>query len=261
MQRSPRTVNINLAKPNYQIARAIDLNMNSKEIYGAEGSATQRAYLRLRELIITGALIPGKKLKIETLRKLLNTGASPVREALTLLTSDNLVERLDQRGFRAAEVSASNFAEILLLRCQLEDIALRQSIANATTEWEERMVLAQHRMLRAKKLSPKSVEEFHKAFHMGLLANAHAPVLLKFCSQLYDLNIRYRFLAGNALNYQSRNIDAEHSGVLEAAIAGDADLASDLLCKHYQLTGEFLSGLFDSSNNLLGQQSRQKLSR
>jgi len=74
--------------------------MNSGD--GKERSATHDCYLRLRELILTGGLPPGKKLKIEELRNLLNTGASPVREALSLLTSDMLVERLDQRGFRAA---------------------------------------------------------------------------------------------------------------------------------------------------------------
>ncbi|MEO0692266.1 MAG: GntR family transcriptional regulator, partial [Pseudomonadota bacterium] len=64
---------------------------------GKERSATHDCYLRLRELIVTGAMPPGKKLKIEDLRGILKTGASPVREALSLLTSDMLVERLDQR--------------------------------------------------------------------------------------------------------------------------------------------------------------------
>ncbi|MBA5764745.1 GntR family transcriptional regulator, partial [Vibrio sp. 404] len=64
-----------------------------------EGSATQRAYQMLRHMIVTGVLRPGEKLKIDALRRKLDTGASPIREALSLLTSDNLVERIDQRGF------------------------------------------------------------------------------------------------------------------------------------------------------------------
>ena len=47
-----------------------------------EPSATQRAYQVIRQLIITGELSPGHKLKIEDLRALVNSGASPVREAL-----------------------------------------------------------------------------------------------------------------------------------------------------------------------------------
>ena len=65
----------------------------------SESSATQKTYQALRGLIVTGAIKPGEKLKIEGLRQRLSTGASPIREALSLLTSDNLVERIDQRGF------------------------------------------------------------------------------------------------------------------------------------------------------------------
>ncbi len=209
----------------------------------SEGSATRQAYTTLQRMIVTGELKPGEKLKIEALRNLLETGASPIREALSLLTSDNLVERIDQRGFRAANVSAENFHEILELRCTLEDLALRQSLANATESWEEQVVLAHHRMKRASGDSRDTFEDRHKEFHMALLSNAQSPILLKFCSQLYDLNIRYRFLAGRTLNYQRRDVAKEHSGILDAIVARDADLASERLINHYQMTGEFLAGL------------------
>ena len=81
-----------------------------------DSSATQQAYETLRRMIVNGELRPGEKLKIEGLRRRLETGSSPIREALSLLTSDSLVERIDQRGFRTAAVSAENFAEILSLR-------------------------------------------------------------------------------------------------------------------------------------------------
>ena len=219
------------------------MNIILSDIDPTEGSATHRAYLALREMIVTGELKPGEKLKIDGLRKRLDTGASPIREALSLLTSDNLVERLDQRGFRTAEVSTENFEEILMLRCTLENLALRESIANGTDDWEENVVLAHHRMQRAKGSGPETFEPLHKDFHMALLANARSPILLKFCSQLYDLNIRYRFLAGNTLNYQKRDVSEEHAGVLAAAVARDADLASERLLHHYRLTGKFLAGL------------------
>ena len=78
---------------------------------------------------------------------------------------------------------------------------------------------------------------------MALLANCASPVLLKFCNQLYDLNIRYRYLAGHAMGYQKRDIAAEHTAIMEAAIEINADLASERLTSHYQQTGEFLSQL------------------
>lgn len=206
-------------------------------------SATQKAYQTIHRMIVTGELKPGEKLKIDRLKSALDTGASPIREALSLLTSDQLVERIDQRGFRAAQASRENFEEILLLRCSLEDMALRQSISQATKEWEEDLVLCHHRMVREPRENDQLFEEYHKAFHSALLANCSSPILLKFCSQLYDLNVRYRYLAGQSENYQTRDVSDEHADILQAAIECDADMASERLISHYRQTGEFLAGL------------------
>lgn len=210
-------------------------------------SATQKTYVELRRMIVCGEIDPGEKLKIEGLRKRLHTGASPIREALSLLTSDNLVERMDQRGFRASPTSRRNFEEILALRCELEDMALRQSIAKRTERWEEELVLSHHRMVRAQRVGDAAFEDLHKAFHMSLLANCDAPILLKFCSQLYDLNIRYRYLAGHALNYKRRDVTKEHDEIMNAAILGDADAAARWLLSHYRETGAYLVDLLDDA--------------
>ena len=44
-----------------------------------ESSATKGAYSTLRDLILTGELAPGEKLKIDNLRKILGMGAAPIR--------------------------------------------------------------------------------------------------------------------------------------------------------------------------------------
>ncbi|WP_342069742.1 GntR family transcriptional regulator [Yoonia algicola] len=214
--------------------------MNMMDDTGSrEISATRGAYLSLRQMILLGELPAGQKLKIEQLRTMLNVGASPIREALSLLTSDMLVERIDQRGFRAAPASLANFAEILTLRCTLEDMALRQSIARSTSAWEEKLVLAHHRMKRV--AGTQTFEDAHKSFHMALLGNADSPMLEGYCSQLYDLNIRYRYLAAGGTSYQSRDIAAEHEDILDAAVRGDVEGASAALLSHFRLTGEYLS--------------------
>lgn len=213
---------------------------------GKETSATHGAYRKLREMILTGDLPAGEKLKIEQLRGMLDTGASPVREALSLLTSDMLVERIDQRGFRAAPVSKSNFEEILLLRCTLEETALRASIANADAAWEDRLILRHHHMKKAGQQGSASFEIAHKAFHMALLDNAGLPMLHRYCAQLYDLNIRYRNLAAGGPSYQKRDIAAEHQQIFEAALDQDADNATRLLIDHYRQTGKYLGERIDT---------------
>lgn len=208
-------------------------------------SATQRAYLELRRQIITGEIAPSERLKVEDLKGVLNTGASPVREALSLLTSDQLVERLDQRGFRAAQADRAHFEEILNLRCILEDIALRESIRLGDRAWENTLVLAHHHLNKIDRAETDLFEEDHRVFHMQLLAGCGSPILMKFCAQLYDLNIRYRYLAIKSKTYARRDVGAEHQAILDAAVARDADLASEHLMEHYRKTGAFLAEQLD----------------
>ena len=128
-------------------------------------------------------------------------------------------------------------------------MALRQSIANANETWEEQLVLSLHRMSREDSKTSEAYEDLHKAFHMALLANCDSPILLKFCSQLYDLNVRYRYLAGRSLDYKSRHVGDEHAEIMSAAVKRNVDLTSERLLNHYQKTGAFLhqSGLVSES--------------
>lgn len=222
-----------------------ETGLQTATVTSGGASITAQLFDRLRDDILNGNLQPGQKLKIETLREQYSVGASPVREALSMLTSEGLVQRLDQRGFRVSEISVSAFEELLRTRCWLEERALRESIASGSAAWEEGVLLAHHRLTKTPRsagpsdgASPKW-ETAHKLFHMSLLSACGSGFLIGFCEQLYDLNIRYRNIAGSVA-YPSRNVAAEHLAICEAAIDGDADQAVKLLVEHYTDTGEFL---------------------
>ncbi|MEM8748855.1 MAG: GntR family transcriptional regulator [Pseudomonadota bacterium] len=212
----------------------------------AAESMTSQAYMRLKQDIISGHLQPGRKLKIEELRRQYDVGTSPVREALSLLTSDHFVERIDQRGFRVSNVSQDEFTELLKTRCWLEERALRESIAAGSAQWEEQVVLANYRLSRIPRsqsddhfVANADWEAAHKLFHMTLIAECGSSILLKFCDQLYDQNIRYRQLSGSTA-YPKRDVAEEHSKICDAVLARNADLAVELLVSHYNNTSKFV---------------------
>lgn len=213
----------------------------------AAKSSTSWVASELKRLIIVGDLRPGERLKIEDLRERLGTGASPIREALSLLTSDRLVDRLEQRGFRVAAADDSHFQDILRTRCWMEERALRASIETGDAAWEETLVLAHHRLSRADRahetdpFAESAWESLHKAFHRALIAACGSPITLRYCSELYDLNVRYRYLAAAKKGYASRDVSAEHAAIVDAAVTRDADRAARLLLEHYGLTGSFLA--------------------
>lgn len=215
----------------------------------------RQTYLRLRNDILRGAFEPGQKLKIDEVAQSYGTGSSPVREALNLLTSDGIVERLEQRGFRVRDASAAEFDDLLKMRCWLEERALRESIERGRSEWEEAIVLSFYRLQRMERyaadgsnLPDPQWEAQHKQFHMSLIGACTSPILYRYCNQLYDQNIRYRYITRLASDVD-RNTDDEHELIMEAALGRDTDQATRRLVDHYTLTGEYLrQALFPASN-------------
>lgn len=208
-------------------------------------SQTAQVFARLRDDIMAGRLEPGRKLKIEELRKRYQAGASPLREALSTMCSDGLVERMDQRGFRVADVSIDDFNELLKTRCWLEERALRESIDHGETAWEEALVLAHHRLSRMDRTGNRGDlrledewETAHRHFHMSLISACGSDIMIRFCDQLYDRNIRYRNISGTAA-YPKRDIAAEHQQIFQASVGRDADQAVRLLISHYEATGDY----------------------
>jgi len=216
-----------------------------------KGTLTTQVYLQLRRDVLSGVLEPGRKLRIEELARAYGSGSSPVREALSLLASDGLVERLEQRGFKVRPVDEAEFVDILQMRCWAEDRALRESIALGDSAWEEAIVVAFYRLEQLDRGRAARRREFdgeweaqHKAFHAALIAAASSPMLKRYCDQLFDLTIRYRVIA-RPDSGKRRHVQAEHRAVMEATLRRDPEEASRCLVAHYRLTGDYLrKGLF-----------------
>src|SRR6185437_118215 len=98
---------------------------------------------------------PNSKVPVEWVVATYGAGSSPIREELTRLASEGLLDRRDQRGFSVVPVSVDDLEELTRTRCWLEAIALRESIEHRTQEWEERIVLALHHLTRTPRRLPE----------------------------------------------------------------------------------------------------------
>ncbi len=202
-------------------------------------------YDRIRADVLAGALEPGRKLQIEFVCERYGAGQTPVREALNRLTSDGLIERREQRGFAVTTISAEDLREITKTRCWLEAVGLRESIAKKSDEWEEALVLAHHRLTKTprflgEELDPNPEwEELHHAFHRALISGCDSKWLMGFCDQLSEQLTRYRQLSTRRI-YPKRFERGEHSDIIDAVIAGDADKAVALLTSHYEETASII---------------------
>ncbi len=199
-------------------------------------------YESLRSDILSAQLAPESKLRIEFLSKRYRTGQIPIREALNRLVSEGLVDRRERRGFVVPSVSANDLKELTKTRCWLEGMALGESIAAHSREWEEGVVLAYHRLSQLPRSMSRAVyrinpewETLHRDFHRSLLAGCGSRWLLSFCLQLADQSFRYRQIAFKKAFPKQANWNG-HRAIMDAALSGDAEKAVKLLQQHLQFT-------------------------
>ena len=99
-------------------------------------------YLKIKPDIITGALTPGKKLKLDALKVQYSASVSTLRETLNRLASDGFVDAPEQRGFLVRTMSNEDLIELSNLRVLLQCAALKASLAFGDENWEGNLVSA-----------------------------------------------------------------------------------------------------------------------
>jgi len=199
-------------------------------------SAGESAYKRIRTDIITGLLAPGRKLRLDALRRDYGASISTLRETLNRLVSEKLVVAEGQRGFEVVPISAANLREIAALRQLLECHALRQSFAQGDLEWEARVIAAHHklaqmeaRMASGDRTDTDLWKRYDWQFHQALVSACGSQVLMHAHAAIFERYLRYQMIA---LSYRGAIAAAEHLAMKEAALRRDADEGCALLERH-----------------------------
>jgi len=107
-------------------------------------SLNDRIYQSVKWSLIIGEYFPGSVLSIRSLAKKMGTSTMPVREALTRLASERLLQSSVKRSYKVAELDPKRVADQFFLRARLEGIATEIAVPNLTAnEIDELETLAQ----------------------------------------------------------------------------------------------------------------------
>lgn len=110
-------------------------------------SLTDKAYLKLEEMLVTLQLTPGEVLSEAALASRLAIGRTPVREALHRLAREGLVTILPRRGILVAEFNIKSQLKMLEVRREIERLLARSAAERATLD-ERRQFEALAQQLR-----------------------------------------------------------------------------------------------------------------
>jgi GntR family carbon starvation induced transcriptional regulator len=202
-------------------------------------------------------LKPDQRLHIAQLAEQYKVGPGPIREALSRLTSTELVIPLSQRGFRVASVSRKDLHDIYQTRTHIEAIALSLSIEKGDDEWEANIIGTYHRLAKFESehsikspLDYHTWEMRHREFNLALISACGLTHLLRIQQQLYILTERYRrqWLLAGAEHPDGLPYAKEQKKIMEAVLARDSALAIKLLHKHFENAVTVIESYFLEKN-------------
>lgn len=205
----------------------------------APRSITQHVYNEIRSELIRCDLRPGSRLRTSNLSTRFGVSLSAVREALSRLVSESLVESDPQRGFRAAPVSRQGLLDLTEASLGIEAMCIRSALSVGDRVWEERLIAATKvvnnappsRISKSGKVSSYFADA-HQNYHETLISACTNNRILQLRKLLGDESERYRQFCIPL----TPNIDELRKGydeITAAACARDADTTIALVSAQF----------------------------
>lgn len=220
----------------------------------------------LRSDLLSGRVPAGVKLKIPELCERYTVSPGSVREALSRLVAEGLVDVADQRGFWSTAIDLQGLHDITRVRILIEREALTDAMRHGDLQWEERVRNSFNDLCSIDQGSigprPESWRMRHKAFHLSLVSACTSPWLVRMHELLFDQTERYRLISaasGQITHAPNRNKDDEHGRLAEAIISRKAGIALFLMEAHLRETTERVEATIAHSTGATGK-SRADLS-
>ncbi|MGQ0431200.1 MAG: GntR family transcriptional regulator [Microthrixaceae bacterium] len=207
-------------------------------MYTASDPGTTRrelAYSALKHGLLMGDFPPGRRLGEERLGAELGVSRTPIREALSRLHSEGLVERLADGGYGPTLVDLHLVRELYEIRFALERCAVRRPGHGGTPHDRAALLALLGDWTDLAEAGVAASAEFvllDEDFHERVAAAAGNGALV---GQLRKINERIRIVRMHDFLTEervARTID-QHQGVLASLLDGDLDEAEARLVRHF----------------------------
>ncbi len=189
-------------------------------------SLRQKAYAMIKQEIITCTLAPGSQIIEGDLAERFQISKTPIREALTSLQQENLVEYRPNKGFVVSTITLKDIQEIYEARIFLESTFIRLAVAKITDE--ELAKLQSYQDVAYDLQDPVTVADYIKAnfeFHMSIAeASRNSRLCRYYESLMHDahrliyMDVRYHDVMSTWRHSHQRIINALQARDIEAGV-------------------------------------------
>lgn len=197
-------------------------------------SLRARAYDEIARRINTLAFKPGDFLSEAHIVQTLGIGRMPVREALSQLAVEGIVEVVPRKGVIVKPVSLHEVIEIIEVRLMLEVRSAGLAAERATREELEAMaaLLEESQGL----IGPRDLEgsmNLDRRFHALIATATRSRTLADILRGLHNKLLRFWFLS-LAEHQHLQRVHDEHGSIAAAIARGDAEAARQAMLAHIE---------------------------
>jgi len=188
-------------------------------------SLAENAYLRIRHEILLGELLPGAIVSERELAARYEMSKTPIREAITQVCREGLMQRLPGRGYMISPITIKEIHDLYDMRLIIEQATVRKFFKNPNPKILKK--LKDMSLIRYKPDDPESEVNFlemNRDFHLTL-AQASGNIRLVHALDSILVEMERLFHLGLHVDDYSDEMAVEHQELVEAIEKEDLDLA------------------------------------
>ncbi|HEY0219214.1 MAG TPA: GntR family transcriptional regulator [Afipia sp.] len=195
-----------------------------------------KAYLKMREAILSGKHLPGEALYEVHLAERFGMSRTPVREALQVLAREGFVDAMPGRGFLVPRWSHQDVRELYELRESLEGFATACAAKNITPAEIEELEALHADYVKAPDL--QLLVQLGDQFHNKIVAYGRNKRLTKILDSLKAQISMTRVSQLRDIEGRRDESTREHRAILDAIVKRDGDLSERNARQHIRSSYE-----------------------
>ncbi|KOT92201.1 hypothetical protein ADK87_35630 [Streptomyces sp. NRRL F-4711] len=204
-------------------------------------STRDKVLAYLRENVLTDPDVQDTFLSEQAIADTVGVSRTPVREALVILASEDLVRLMPKRGVFVPAMTSRELTELFEIRGVLEKHAAQKitSLPGADLTELRQHLAHQQELADTTPHTPQDAREFiatDREFHQVLVALAGNRLATRTYTSLRDRQTRAGLLAVQERDSRWQEVCAEHALIVQALEEGDAEAATAAIDRHLNTT-------------------------
>ena len=194
-------------------------------------SQGERAYLLIRDQIVTLKLAPGSVIEETRLRQELALGRTPIREALQKLAHENLVTFIPHRGTFVTDINLTDLHRLTEIRLEMEGYAAALAAERASESDRAAMAALMKELDGTAGADVHALMRLDQRIHRQVYQSARNPFLQAMLEETFNLSLRIWFL-GLERGVPLQEAVEEHRRLLDAIVSRDSSRARAVMREH-----------------------------